>query len=169
MDDLEAILLIMAEHRTIGRSVRQVDQSLNEMDALLGIEQAKDELITDVRTTFSEKLERLKRSVITLEEGLSNHYQLEEQELPQLLGRLPMDALIADHRRLRDEFLELKQRILSIESRRMTRNDKIAEEAVLYQMVSRMSKKLEEHKNREEAILLLLKDYLEEKAKVHPI
>ena len=152
-DDLTIINKIIDEHKTIRENLKVAGDTVNDLEALQSLEQARRDSTVDQSRVPIEKLTQLRRLIGILEEGLGNHFNYEERVLPPLLGEVLMRALVIVHQKIRNEIGEAKSVIdNSIEG--------LSQEESVAQITSRINPRIDtlykmvmQHGGMEEAIL----------------
>jgi hypothetical protein len=165
MDDLLLIKRIMDEHRLIRNNMKLVGESLNDREAASGLQKMREDMMVDVKSTAAEKQSKIEEALAVLEAGLKNHYAFEEEYLPPLLGELLMESLVLEHKQLLEKLGQVKSVIENVKLEKLSRNEQLNEEAVMFGLLNRIIREKEGHINREEAILEMLQKVLEEKAR----
>lgn len=165
MDYLAIIRRIMDEHKAVVERFKLAGESLNDREALTGLEKVREDLMADFKSTAFEKQEKLEQALTLLENGLKNHYDFEEEALPFLMGELLTEALTLEHKQLLSGIEQARSVIKSVRLEGLSRDEQLNEESVMYGLINRLRRQKEDHLNREEAILIMLQKALEERAK----
>jgi len=82
LDNLALIDKIMEEHHTIRRHIKLAGDTLSDWEALISLQRAKADWISDESGTLSEKLEGLQKAISLLGDRLINHFALGEKGPP---------------------------------------------------------------------------------------
>jgi hypothetical protein len=164
-DRLAVIERVIEEHKKIGGHMKLLGESLNDAEALAELEKAFTEWIPGRPEAISEKQGRLVRAVSFLGEGLENHFSFEERALPPLLGDLLMRALMLEHREILKEIEEAKSLLGDPQAEGLSREGQLVEESRIQQRIGVMSRRVEDHAEREELILEMVRKALEEEAR----
>lgn len=162
-DKLAIIKRIIDEHQTIKGHVKLVGDSVSDEEALAALQKAHADFIPGRLEVMSEKQKKLQQTMSALDEGLKNHFAFEEKALPPLLGELLMQALILEHREIKNEIDEAKSTVESIKLEGLSREELLSKESHIQQMVGGICQLVEEHATKEEAILEMVQRALEEK------
>ena len=162
-DDLAIINRIIEWHQTIRGHVRLVGEAINDQEALLVLERTRPDWIPGQPEVLAEKQKKLQQTLGFLDEGLRNHFAYEEKALPLLLGELFMRALVLDHREIHKEIDDSKSTIAAIKPEGLSRDELLARESQIQQLVANMCQLVEEHATREEIILEMVRRALEDK------
>ena len=93
-DNIEVVSRIINEHKSIGKNIRLLGDSVTDEEALADLEKALAEWIPGRPVEHTEKHGSLRRMVGYLNEGLRNHFDFEEKVLPPLVGDLIMHSLL---------------------------------------------------------------------------
>ena len=163
LDSLAIIKRIIDEHQIIRGYVKLVGDSITDQEALKYLEQARADWIPGRPGILSEKQKNLQQTLNALDEGLKNHFAFEEKALPPLLGESLMRALILDHQEILLKIDEAKPIVSDTKLAGLNRDELIAKESRIQQMVNNIGQLVEEHTTREETILEMVKRGLEEK------
>lgn len=161
-DKLAIIRRIIDEHQTIKGHLKLVGDSVSDQEALAALQKAHADFIPGRLEVMSEKQKKLQQTMSTLEEGLKNHFAFEEKALPPLLGELLMQALVLEHREIKNEIDEAKSTVESIKLEGLSREKLISKESHMQQMIDNICQLVEEHATKEEAILEMVQRALED-------
>jgi hypothetical protein len=162
-DELAIINRVIEEHATIKGHVKLVGDSVTDHEALASLEKARADWIPGRPEILSEKQKKLQQTISSLEEGLGNHFALEERSLPPLLGELLMQSLVLEHRKIKKEIDVVKSMAAGIKLEGLSRDELLAKESQMQQMVDKLRQLVEEHATREEIILDMIQSALAEK------
>jgi len=162
-DKLAIIRRIIDEHQTIKGHLKLVGDSVSDQEALAALQKAHADFIPGRLEVVSEKQRKLQQTMSALEEGLKNHFAFEEKALPPLLGKLLMQALVLEHREIKNEIDEAKSTVESIKLEGLSREKLIAKESHMQQMIDSICQLVEEHATREEVVLEMLQRGLEDR------
>ena len=160
-DALAVVNRIIEWHQTIRGHVKLVGDSISDREALLTVAQTSPEWIPGQLESLDEKQKKLQQAVSLLEDGLSNHFDFEEKALPTLLGELFMKALRLEHQEVRDTIGRVKTMAVEMKTGDMSRDELLTQEAEIQQAIGDMCQLIEEHANREEAMLDMLRRALQ--------
>ena len=97
-DPLDTLNRIKDEHLNIRRHLRLVGDPVGDVEAMRSLQQARTEWVPGRPDAFAERHRKLQQTLSFLNEGLRNHFALEEDCLPPLAGDLFMRALVMEHR-----------------------------------------------------------------------
>ena len=161
-DKLAIIRRIIDEHQTIKGHLKLVGDSVSDQEALAALQKAHADFIPGRLEVMSEKQKKLQQTMSALEEGLKNHFAFEEKSLPPLLGELLMQALVLEHREIKNEIDEAKSTVESIKLEGLSREKLISKESHMQQMIENICQLVEEHATKEEAILEMVQRALED-------
>jgi len=160
-DNLAVIKRVIDEHHTIGRHIKLVGDSLTDKEALTALEKAHADWLPGRMEALSETRNKLQQALSALDEGLGNHFDFEEKMLPPLLGDLLMQALLLQHRAIREAIDEAKSTVAGAKLEGLSREDLIAEESRIQQRIGNLCRMVEEHASKEEVILKMVRSALE--------
>jgi hemerythrin len=161
-DNLAIIKRIINWHQTIREHVKLVGEAVTDREAMIALGETRTDWIPGRLEILSEKHEKLQQTMSFLDEGLQNHFAYEEKVLPPLLGKLFMRALILDHQEIRKEIGEAKLTVTETRLQGLSREELLSKESDIQQVIDGTLELIEEHANREEIILDMLRRALEE-------
>ena len=163
---LDIINKVIEEHQRIRGHVKLVGESVPDREALAGLEKERAEWIPGRIGISDETKGKLNQAIAGLTEGLKNHFTFEGGALPSLLGEYFMQAILLDHAEIMKALKEGEAIVAKAEMENgFSREELIARETQLQQMVGNICHLIEEHASREEVILDMLKRALEDKGK----
>lgn len=163
-DNLAVINRIIEWHEAIRGQVKLVGDSISDQEALSALEKTRPDWIPGRPEILAEKQKKLQQVMSFLDEGLKNHFAYEEEVLPPLLGELFMRALILDHQEIRKEIDDAKSVVAEIKLEGLSREESLAKESHIQQVIDSIRQLVEEHATKEEAILEMLRRALEKKS-----
>jgi len=143
--------------------MKLVGDFMSDREALATLEEARADFIPGRLSAVSEMQKKLQQTVVTLEEGLKNHFDFEEKVLPPLLGEMLTQALILEHREINEEIDKAKAAAAGIKMEGLSREGLLEQESYIQQAFDGICQLVEEHATREEAVLEMVKKALEEK------
>jgi hypothetical protein len=161
-DKLALIEKVIEEHRSIGRQMKLVGESVTDEEALASLEKARADLIPGKPDAASVKHGRLLQAVGYLDEGLRNHFAFEEQVFPEMLGDLLARAIVLQHEEIRRELEETRVAAAGTWPDGPGREEALAEELRLQQKVGTLAELVSDHARKEEVILDMARLALEE-------
>jgi hemerythrin len=162
-DSLAVINRVIEEHQAIKQHVKLVGDTVSDQEALSSLGKARADWIPGRLELLSEKQKRLQQTMSALDEGLKNHFAFEEKALPPLLGTLLMRALVMEHKEIKEEIGKAKSAVASIKLEGLSRDQLLAQDGQIQQVVADLCQLVEEHASREELILAMIKRALEGK------
>lgn len=160
-DYLAVVRNIIEAHQTIRRHVRLAGESVSDRESLNVIEQARSGWVPARLDILSEKLQKLQQTMSMLADGLNNHFRYEEEFLPPVFGEFLMRALLLEHEEVRRELAQAKQIVADASLEGLSREQLLATELKLQQVVNSVSHVIEDHAFREEVVLGMLERALE--------
>lgn len=163
-DNLAIVLRIIAEHHAIRQHVRLVGDSVNDMEALFNLQKAHSGWAQSSVGTVAEKQRQLGQLIVSLEEGLKNHFFYEEKYLPPILGEILMKALLLEHHDINKDIERAKAAVADTKLEGLPQNELLAKKTELQQMISNICQTVEHHASDEELILKMVKRALEAKS-----
>ena len=161
-DTLAIINRIIEWHQTIRRHVKLVGDSVTDQEALDVLDEARADLIPGRPGVLSKKQEKLQQAMNLLDEGLKSHFAYEEKVLPPLLGELLAQALVIEHRGIKNEINIARTAVGSTMPEGMSREESLAEESHTQLVIDNVCQIIEEHAVREESVLGMMRKALEE-------
>ncbi len=162
-DSLAIIDRVIKEHQRIRSHIKLVGESTNDMEAMFSLQQAYSGWTLGSMEVVSDKQTQLQQTVSFLDEGLNNHFAFEERFLPPLFGELLMQALLVEHKQIRQEIGEVKSLLAGGQLAGLEQEKLLSQKSRIQQMINALSRVLEDHASREETILNMMKRALEEK------
>ena len=163
MNKLTTVSRALDEHQNIRRHVKLVGDSLNDQEAIAALKKARADWIPGRPEILAEKQKRLQQTLSLLEEGLRNHFAVEEKVLPPLFGELLMRAIILRHEEIGRGIDEAKSVAAGMKLEGLSREELLSEELHMQGVIDTISRLVEEHANEEEVILEMLERALKEK------
>jgi hypothetical protein len=161
-DNLAVINRIIEWHRTIREHAKLVGDSITDHEALVSLAEARSDWIPGRLEGLSEKQEKLQRTLRYLDEGLKNHFSVEEDILPPLLGELFTRALVLEHREMSAAMSEAKSIVADIRLEGLGREELLSKELHMKRVTDNICQLVEEHATREEVVLEMLQRALED-------
>jgi hypothetical protein len=110
---------------------------------------------------LNQKKTNLQKTMALLQEGLNNHFGYEEKYLPDILGKLLMQALLLDHEIIKNELARIDKQVAETNIENLDRNAILTTELQLQETIKTLSKMIENHAQREEVVLDMAKNALE--------
>lgn len=162
-DNRAKINKIIDEHQIIRGHVKLVGESITDQEALLSLQSARTEWIPGRLEILSEKQNKLQKMINSLDEGLANHFAIEEGVLPPILGGFLMRALILEHQNIRRVLDNAKSMIANTKLEGLNREELMSREAEVQQTVNSLCHLIEEHANKEDLMLEMVQEALDEK------
>ena len=162
LDNLAIINRVIKEHQTIKGDIKLVGDSISDQEAMIGLTRARPDWIPGRLEVLSEKQNRLQQTLSFLNEGLKNYFTYEEKVLPPLFGELLMRALILDHQEIKKGIDAAKSMAADTRLEGLSREELLAKESHIHQVIDGVCQLIEEHATREEIILEMLKRVLRE-------
>jgi len=150
VNELAAIENIIQEHEAINGHMRSISillEEWKEMDVNKLADLNHEQLQTLKNRSFS-----FKQTMNYLDEGMKKHWVLEDQVLPELIGKPLAKSLHIEHVEIMKQMNEIKSAVFNIELR-----DFLLKRAYLKNSISYLSQYIREHEAKENTILQLLK------------
>ena len=166
VDPLATLNKIRDEHLNIRRHLKLAGDSVGDVEATSSLQRARAEWVPGRTGISDETKEKLNKAITGLAEGLKNHFAFEERTFPALLGENFVHAILLDHAEIMKILEEGEAVVAGAEVEDgCSREELIARETQLHQVISNICHLIEEHASREEVILDMLKRALEDKNK----
>jgi len=161
-DALSTLKRIKEEHLNIRRHLKLVGDSVGDMEAMGSLERARAEWVPGRPEALAEKQKRLQQTLSFLDEGLRNHFALEESHLPPLIGDLFMRALILDHRDIMKYVDDTRSMAANIDTEGLAREELLSKDSQVQQAIEHLRGLIEDHASKEETLLSMLETALRE-------
>ncbi len=162
VDPLATLNKIRDEHLNIRRHLRLAGDSVGDVEATSSLQRARAEWVPGRPLDLAERQKKLQQTLSFLDEGLRNHFALEESDLPPLLGDLFTRALILDHREITKHVDETRSVVTSMDVDSLTREELLSKESQVQQAIEHLRGLIEDHAAREETLLTMLERALQE-------
>ena len=159
---LKQIDRIIAEHQMIKGHLQLVGDSTSDQEALITLKSARSEWTPQRVDIMSEKINKLSQTVGSLREGLLNHFQLEEDILPPILGKILMRALLREHEEIMGKISEVNSMLASTRLAELSQEELAAKDTALSQTTNSLSRLIEGHAEKEEQMLDMAKQVLQD-------
>jgi hemerythrin len=164
-DKLALIKQITAEHQGIKGHVKLAGDTVADGEALKALEKLRLDWVPGQLNILTERRHKLEQVINLLDEGLTNHFALEENVYPELLGDTFTRALMMDHEEIRREIAEAKSLVNNDGLEGLSREDLLARESDVQQAIDGICHIIEEHAAREEILLEMVQKVLREQGK----
>lgn len=153
MDKLEIIRKILEEHVSFRENIKVAGDSVSDPEALTSLMHARNDWMPGKPGDTPAKQEHLHGTLRYLEEGLRNHFALEEELLPPILGGVLMRGLMLDHRSISAEIEKAISTIGAIQLEGLSRDRLLSAQAQVKQLIGNIGQIVERHASDEEALL----------------
>jgi len=164
-DNLAKVKHLIEEHRTIRGHVKLAGDSVTDQEALITLKGARSDWTTDRQEMLSEKQKKLQQAMNFLDEGLTNHFASEEEALPALLGGLLMQSLLVEHREIRRVLDDAKSIVTNTNLAGLSQEELVSKGSEIQQAVNSLCRLIEEHADKEDILLEMLRRVLTEKGR----
>ena len=162
-DNLAVIKSIIEAHHTIKGHLKLVGDSETDLEAMFSLQKAQAEWSLSSIEALAENQKKLQQNLSALEEGLKNHFRLEQKSLPPLLGELVMLALTLDHREIGKLIGQARSMVAETRLEGLNQEKLLSKKSEIQQLVSNILQKVEEHAAKEETVLKMVQRALESK------
>jgi hypothetical protein len=163
-DELEIVNRVIEEHHKVRTHLKLVGDSVNDLEGLISLEQAKPDWMLASAALISDKQDMMVRTANSLGEGLKNHFALEEKHLPPVLGDLLMQALKLEHADIRKALEGLQSTLSGVKLAESPSEQLLTARWSIQQKLDDLRQLIEGHAAREDVILHMAKRALEGKA-----
>lgn len=161
-DALAVIEKIRQAHDAISGSLRLAGGSLSDEEAITSLRSARSEWIPGRNEIVAEKQKRLEQTLSLLDEGLRNHFDFEESELPSLVGDVLMRGLSHEHDQVVKALGEARSAAADTRLDGLDREQLMSREQHIQQVLDNLSQLIAHHAAKEEALLSLLEQGLQQ-------
>ena len=166
MPDTEKMAIVsrvIAEHQAIRHNVNLMGESMNDLEAILNLEQRKQEWTPGKPETVTEKQAKLEQTLMTLGQGLKNHFSFEEKYLFPLTGELLAESLTLDHKRITRELEAASTLVREMPLGDIAPKELAAQEDQIRKMIHSLHHLVEKHATTENAIIESMNRALQER------
>jgi hypothetical protein len=162
-DELEIVNRVMEEHHKVRTHLKLVGDSVNDLEGLISLERAKPDWMLASAALISDKQDMMLRTANSLGEGLKNHFALEEEHLPPVLGDFLMQALRLEHADIRKALDGLHGTLSAIKLAESGSEQLLTSRWSIQQKLDDLRQLIEGHAGREDVILHMAKRALEDR------
>lgn len=158
---MAVVTRVISEHHAIRRHVKLAGDTVNDIEALFTLQRTQSEWSQTSITALTEKRDQLLQTISFLEEGLKNHFDFEEEALPPLFGKFLMKAILHEHHEISRQVESAKKNLANIEFEGLDQRKLLSKKSVIQQNINSLCQIVEEHAQREDVILNMVKKALE--------
>lgn len=162
-DDLAVISSMISEHEGIRGHMKLVGEAVRGWEAALNPGAGRP--IPEQLQALATKRWNLQQTMSYLDEGLKLHYTHEEKVLPPFLGSLLMEALIMEHREIRERIEQVRSSLAGARLDGLSSQELQAGGSAIKQAVEAICQLVESHSLKEDAMIRLLTKVLVAKSK----
>jgi len=162
-DNLAVIKSIIEAHHTVRGHLKLVGESETDLEAMFSLQKAHAEWSLSSMEALAENKKKLQQNLSALEEGLKNHFRLEEKTLPPMLGELVMLALTLDHQEIGKLISQARSVVAETRLEGLNQEKLLSKKSEIQYLVSNILQKVEEHAAKEETVLKMVQRALESK------
>ena len=162
-DNLAMIRSIIEAHNTIKGHLKLVGDSVTDLEAMFSLQKARAGWSLGSTEALAENQRKLQQTLSSLEEGLRNHFGLEEKALPPLLGELLILALTLEHQEIGKLIGEAKSVVTDSRLEGLSQEKLLSKKSEIQRLVSSILQMVEEHATKEETLLKMVQKALESK------
>ena len=160
---LRRIIKILDEHENLRNHVKLFGDSLSDYEARGSVRKAQRNWQPVHSGDEAEELEHLRETFLVLESGLQNHFTLEEELLPPLLGEFLTRALLIEHGRIKEGIKKVKSSVTGMAVEGLSKEEFLSRDSELRELMEILRSLIDSHAQREDTILFMLKLVLEQK------
>ncbi len=161
-DALAIVTRVISEHHTMRKHTKLAGDTVSDIEALFALQGAQSGWSQTSIAALIEKRDQLLQTISFMEEGLKNHFDFEEKALPPLFGKLLMNAILHEHRKISGQVASAKTTLASIEVERLDERDLLSKKSAIQQSINSLHQTVEEHAQHEEVILTMIRKALEQ-------
>jgi len=165
-DDLAVIDGVIAEHKTIRQRFQHLEKAVNDVEAMMGFEEAKEAFMPG-RLNQKQGLRKLEDTLNAIEDGLQRHFHFEETSLPAVVDRhgdeeskSSLRSILLEHVDLRGRLAHSKKHASELVEGGMARHRWEASAHDMRAYISHTRKLLEAHAEIEQELLYNLQKRL---------
>lgn len=162
-DYLAVVNRIIQEHTAIRKNIQQVGESVSDRESAAVLYDIRSGWVPGRLDILIEKCHKLQSTMNLLADGMRNHFDYEQNELPPLIGGFLMEAIFLDHRDIKVELERARNGLAETKLEGLSGEEILVAELKIQQMVNSVIHLIEEHALREEVVLTMLKVALEQK------
>ncbi|MBI2848233.1 MAG: hypothetical protein HYX83_03570 [Chloroflexi bacterium] len=159
-DYLSIIDQIVAQHHALMGQIGQVGAKVNDLEALFSLQKAYSAWSQSSMDTLIEKQRNLEQIRSSLGNALMRHFGFEERYLPPMLGEILLKWLVMEHHGILRQFDEA-QPVFTVELTGKKQEEILIYKLHVQQAVSQLCQAVEQHLNKEEMMLQMLRTVLE--------
>jgi len=162
-EELTNINHITEEHNTIREHVKLVGGSMTDLEAIFSLQKAGAGWSLSSLKELKDNRIKLLQTLSALDEGLKNHFKMEETAMPSLIGENLMLALILDHKEIGKMIDKAKSLVADTRFEEMDQEESLKKKAEIQALVTDILWKAQDHALREETLMKMVKKALESK------
>ncbi len=160
-DILKSVQKISSEHQSIRQHIKLAGDTVNDIDAMITLQKVSSEWTQSSLEELVNKQQQLQQALSLLEHGLKNHFALEEETLPPVLGKFLTKALISEHRNISKQIENAKAVLGEGGLEKLEQPELLEKKSVIREVVNKLYNTLETHANHEEVLFMMIKKGLE--------
>ncbi len=158
MDErLKVIQIVIDEHRMIRDNVKLIGDTVSDSEAVTLLNETHTNLNPQQMDAVSHSHQELQGAINLLDQGLKNHFTVEDKTLPALLGELLMEALRIEHNDIISLVNEAKAAITNFNLEGLNREEMLYKEFNLQKVINNLTKQVEQHAAKEDTMLDMMK------------
>lgn len=153
IESLSTITRVITEHHETRVHVRLVGDSISDEEAVSTLREARSDWIPGRQGAPVDRQEKLQQTLCYVEDGLKNHFAIEETILPLLMDDMLVRALLLDHRRIADKLADARSTVADMRLEGLDREEVLCKEAHIQQLVDHLCHLIEDHTTKEDIVL----------------
>ncbi len=153
MESLATITRVISQHHEIRVHVRLVGDSISDEEAVCTLRAASADWIPGRQGAVVDRQQKLQQTLCYVQEGLKNHFAVEESILPLFMDETLLRALLLDHRRIADELASARSTVAAMQLEGLDREGLLIKEAHIRQLVDHLCHLIEDHTTKEDIVL----------------
>jgi len=152
---IELIRSIIEYHHVVRKYVGTVGQSLNDVEAIFTLKSQYASWMQTPQEELRLKMEKFAESIDVLEKGLVDHFNFEEENLPDILGEVLMKGLLYEHDIIKEALKALRRLLNEPRISKLDRDEIYLVRSKFQQALDNLTQHIEKHVSVEEVVLQL--------------
>jgi len=152
-ENLATITRVIGEHHETRVHVRLVGDSISDEEAVCALREARANWIPGRQGAAVDRQQKLQQTLCYVEDGLKNHFAVEETILPLFMDEMLVRALLLDHRRIADKLANTRATVADMQLDGLDREALLVKETDIRQLVDHLCHLIEDHTTKEDIVL----------------
>jgi hypothetical protein len=161
-EQLKIIDQVIREHQQIRSNIKLVGETVNDMEAVFGLQQAYSSWTQSTAVELKQKLDVMTRVLGTLLSGVAAHFTFEQERFPLLLGETVSHAIELEHEDIQKKAKLVSSSFAALDLDTLDKTTILTKKVQLQTNVGELTQMLQEHAHREDVIIGMVKKSLEE-------